>query len=314
MTTRQNQHWANQRERGNVWLLCLTAWAARRLGRRAIAPIVWSVVLYFYLTGSTARREIAGYQQRLSNWSERPDLFPARAPVYRQYLAFADAMLDTLDVWQGKLTSDDVEIDDPDDLHRQMQESRGQIFVGAHLGNLEICRALATQKGAVRLNVLVHSKNAVQFNQMLTAHGAGNLNLIQVSELDAPAMMRLDACIARGEWLAIAGDRVPLHGARTVEVNFLGQSALLPQGPWLLAGMLKCPINLLLCTKAEGTYRVKMMRLSDAVTWTRTHRTSEIQRHAQHFADCLASQCQDTPLQWFNFYRFWRSHPDTPAA
>ncbi len=39
-------HWAEQPERGSLALMRLTVWAARRLGRRAIAPVVWLVVLY----------------------------------------------------------------------------------------------------------------------------------------------------------------------------------------------------------------------------------------------------------------------------
>ena len=50
--------------------------------------------------------------------------------------------------------------------------------------------------------------------------------------------------------MAIAGDRVPLHGGRHVQANFLGHAACFPQGPWLLAGLLKCPVNLLFCLKS----------------------------------------------------------------
>ncbi|HAB64830.1 MAG TPA: glycosyl transferase, partial [Pseudomonas sp.] len=33
-------HWAQQRERGSPVLMRLTAWLARHLGRRAIAPLL----------------------------------------------------------------------------------------------------------------------------------------------------------------------------------------------------------------------------------------------------------------------------------
>jgi predicted LPLAT superfamily acyltransferase len=66
-------------------------------------------------------------------------------------------------------------------------------------------------------------------------------------------MLQLHERLERGEWLAIAGDRVPLHGGRSVTVDFLGHPAF-PQGPWLLAGLLKCPVNLLMCLKQpDGT-------------------------------------------------------------
>lgn len=300
-----DQHWAGQAERGSPALMRLTAWAARRLGRRVVAPVVWLVVLYFFVFGGRARRAIALYQRRVARSGQLAAPLPRVFPVYRQYLAFADAMLDKLDVWQGRITTARLDIADPDRLHAQMGHGRGQILVGSHLGNIEICRALAQQAGALRLNVLVHNKHAVHFNRLVSEAGGG-LRMIQVSELDAPAMLDLAQRLDRGEWLAIAGDRVPLQGDRTTPVNFLGATALLPQGPWLLAGLLRCPVNLLFCTRDGTRYRVSMERLSDGIEWTRSTRQARIAEWAQRYADRLAAHCRLAPLQWFNFYPFWK--------
>ena len=164
-------------------------------------------------------------------------------------MAFADSLLDKLDVWNGKLSIEQIEIIDPALLRNQLRGTRGQMLVGAHLGNLEVCRALAEIGEKVTMNVLVHTKHAEHFNRLLGEAGATNLRLIQVSELDPVIMLQLHERLERGEWLAIAGDRVPLHGGRSVTVDFLGHPAAFPQGPWLLAGLLKCPVNLLLCLK-----------------------------------------------------------------
>jgi predicted LPLAT superfamily acyltransferase len=77
-------------------------------------------------------------------------------------------------------------------------------------------------------------------------------------------MLQLHERLERGEWLAIAGDRVPLHGGRSVTVDFLGHPAF-PQGPWLLAGLLKCPVNLLMCLKQpDGHYRLTLEPFADS--------------------------------------------------
>ena len=304
----QSHHWADQPERGNIRLMRFTAWAAGKLGRRTVAPVVWAIVLYFYLFGGQARRSIAQYQHRLCAASASNSLIPARYPVYRQFLAFADALLDKLDAWQGKIQIQDLDIIDADKLHEQMGEGRGQILVSAHLGNMEVCRALAEQKTKVVLNILVHDKHAVQFNRLLQEAGASNLRLLQVSELNTATMLQLGERIEQGEWLAIAGDRIPLRSRRTVNVDFLQETAPLPQGPWLLAGLLHCPVNLIFCTKHNGRFRVTLERLADTVTWTHATRTLQIQHHAQAYADRLAEHCRQAPLQWFNFYPFWSPH------
>jgi predicted LPLAT superfamily acyltransferase len=270
-------------------------------------PVIALIVLYFYCFGASARRGIAQYQDRLRAHGADGKL-PARSPVYGQFLAFADAILDKLDVWQGRITLQHVVIQDPDRLHAAMADGRGQILVGSHLGNIEICRALVEGTGRLTLNVLVHTRHAEAFNRMLADAGASNLRLIQVTELDAAVMLQLNERIERGEWLAIAGDRVPVHGQRVVDVDFLGAPAPFPQGPWLLAGLLRCPVNTLFCTKIDGRYRITMERLADRVPFARRQRDEQVRLWAQRYADRLARECADAPQQWFNFYHFWSRH------
>ncbi len=310
---RSEQHWAEQQERGSFWLMKLTALGTRLLGRRLLSPILYGVVLYFFLFGRQARRSAWQYQQRLAEWSNRPDLLPSHRRVFGQFMAFADALLDKLDVWNGKLSLEQIEIIDPAQLRQQLRGERGQMLVGAHLGNLEVCRALAELGEQVTMNVLVHTKHAERFNRLLGEAGATHLRLIQVSELDPAIMLQLSERLERGEWLAIAGDRVPLHGARTVEVDFLGHPAAFPQGPWLLAGLLKCPLNLLFCLKQQGRYQVMLEPFASTIEWRRGQREPVIAEWAGRYADRLGHYCLQAPQQWFNFYPFWKTDDDARA-
>lgn len=314
MSSSGSQHWANQRERGSFLLMRLTAAAARLLGRRLLAPLLYLIVLYFYVFGRRARRSIAEYQRNLAQWSQRPALQPTHRSVLRQFLQFTDSLLDKLDVWNGRLPLEHITLHDPDQLRQQLhQGGQGRLLVGAHLGNLEVCRALAELGEQVRMNVLVHTRHAEQFNRLLGEAGANNLRLIQVSELDAAVMLQLAERLARGEWLAIAGDRIPLHGGRHVQVDFLGKPANLPQGPWLLAGLLQCPVGLMHCLKIDGHYHVRLEHFADAVQWKRSQRDQVIGQWAQRYAQRLAEHCLDAPYQWFNFYPFWKHDDDIPA-
>lgn len=309
----QKQHWAEHEERGSFLLMKLTAWAVKILGRRLLSPILHGIVLYFFLFGRSARRSAWQYQQRLADSSQRPELQPTTWRVFQQFMAFADALLDKLDVWNGKLGLDQIEIVDIAHLRDQLRGERGQMLVGAHLGNLEVCRALAELGEKVTMNVLVHTKHAERFNRLLGEAGASNLRLIQVSELDPAIMLQLSQRLDRGEWLAIAGDRIPLHGGRNVRVDFLGHSAAFPQGPWLLAGLLKCPINLIFCLKGPSGYRVILEPFADAIEWRRSDRQQVIAQWTQRYADRLAHYCLQAPQQWFNFYPFWKSD-DEPST
>ena len=308
------QHWAGQRERGSFILMKFTALLARLLGRRLISPLLYLIVLYFYLFGAKARRSIHQYQRNLANWSGRTELQPTRRSVFRHFMNFADTLLDKLDVWNGKLGLEQVTLVDPDNACAQLhQQGRGQMLVAAHLGNLEVCRALAELGEQVTMNVLVHTKHAEQFNRLLGEAGATHLRLIQVSELDAAIMLQLSERLERGEWLAIAGDRVPLKGSRKVSVDFLGKPAAFPQGPWLLAGLLQCPVKLIHCLKIDKRYQVIIEPFAERLHWKRSERDEVIRHWTQRYADQLAQRCLDAPLQWFNFYPFWNEDDDKSA-
>ena len=308
--SQRSNHWADQRERGSFALMKLTVRSVRLLGRRAMTPLLYLIVLYFYLFGRSARRSIRAYQYNLANWSGRSELAPSARSVYRQFMAFADALLDKIDVWSGRIGFDQLDVDDPHGVRARIIAGgeRGQMLVGAHLGNLEVCRALAEIGGKVKMNILVHTRHAERFNRLLNESGASNLRLIQVSELDPAIMLELSRRLEEGEWLAIAGDRVPLHGARTATADFLGQPAAFPQGPWLLAGLLECPINLLFCLKHGERYRIQLQPFAERIQWRRRERDEVVQQCVQRYADQLAARCLEAPLQWFNFYPFWNAH------
>ena len=294
-------------------LMQLTAFGVKLLGRRLLSPVLYGIVLYFFVFGGRARRSIGQYQQRLADWSGQSALRPTRRRVFGQFMAFADALLDKLDVWNGRLKIEDIDIIDPALLRNHLRAERGQMLVGAHLGNLEVCRALAELGEKVTMNVLVHTKHAEQFNRLLGEAGASHLRLIQVSELNPAVMLQLNQRLENGEWLAIAGDRVPLQGGRQVRVDFLGQPAAFPQGPWLLAGLLKCPVNLMFCLKREGRYRVILEPFAEAVVWRRSDREQVIAHWAGRYAERLGHYCLEAPQQWFNFYPFWKTDDDASA-
>lgn len=313
----QERHWSTHKERGSFFLMRLTAFGVRVFGRRLLTPVLYLIVLYFFASARSARRNIRQYQSYLADWSGRESLRPTFGSVFDQFIAFADNLLDRLDVWRGRLGFEQVQLVDPSGVRPRLLRSqhggRGEILVITHLGNPDVCRAMAELGEQVPLNVLVHNRHVAQFNRLLGEAGDRSMRLIQVSDLDTALMLDLSQRVERGEWLAVAGDRVPLHDGRRVVVNFLGHAAAFPQGPWLLAGLLHCPVNLLCCLKVDGRYRIYLDPFLDSAHWERGQRDVAIQNWAQRYADHLAQQCLMAPKQWFNFYAYWQTSKSEAA-
>ena len=308
MNTQTSKHWAAQQERGNRWFLALTTLMVRYLPAWLMNPCIRLIVLYFYATAPQPREQIARYQHYLR--ASYPGVkLPRYWSVFRQFVAFGVAVCDRFAVWQRKIRYEDLVWEDREAGYALIRDRswRGQIFVCSHVGNVEICRALVSHHQGFKLNVLVHSRHAQAFNEALNKAGADKIQLIQVSDLDAALMMELHQRIEAGEWLAIAADRVPVRGEKTVPVQFLGHSAEMPQGAWLLAGLLKTRVHTLFCIKQNGRYHLKLRRFLDSTDWKRGERHAAVAAAAQQFADVLAQECAQNPLQWFNFYDFWKA-------
>ncbi len=300
----QHNHWAAQPERGNRLFLALTTLMVRHLPAWLLNPSIALIVCYFYATAPRVRRHIRRYQARLH--AAFPAVQLPRMASFRQFTAFGAAICDRFAVWQRKIRYEDLIIEDPDNVYALVkQRGRGQIFACSHIGNTEVCRALVSHNEGFKLNVLVHNQHAQAFNEALHKAGAARIQLIQVNDLDANLMLELSQRIENGEWLAIAADRVPVRGEKTVAVQFLGHEAQLPQGAWLLAALLKTQIHTLFCIKQNGRYHLKLRRFADTAGWTRANRAAQVAAVAQQFADMMAQECAANPLQWFNFYDFW---------
>jgi predicted LPLAT superfamily acyltransferase len=295
-------HWAGLAERGAAWGLWLTAWVYAHLGRGACLALLAPVVGYFYLTGAEQR---LASRQFLGRVLKRQ---PRAWECYRHTLDFAIRAVDTIAAWSGRLPAHALRVDDPDTLAAAAADPKGAVLVVCHHGNAELARALMDPALRQRLTVLVHTRHAENFNAVLRRFNPqAALRLIQVTDLGPDTAIALQERVERGEWIAIAGDRVPvLSQGRVVEAEFLGETAEFSVGPWVLAALLECPVHLLFCRRTgPGEWSMGLERFAARVDLPRGRRTEALRQLVQAYALRLESQCRRDPYQWYNFFDFW---------
>jgi predicted LPLAT superfamily acyltransferase len=223
-------------------------------------------------------------------------------------------MLDKLSVWLGAGPPQNVVFHQRELLLQLLAGRRGAVLLGSHLGNLEICRALADSRSDLRLNILVHTRHADRFNRVLRRLSAHRqFELIEVTELDPGIAVALAERVQRGEFLVIFADRTAVGpSSRRVWVPFLGRPAPFPQGPFILAALLKCPVYLMFGLRRGEQHHVYIEHFADQLALPRKQRLEHVREAAARYAARLEHYCRQAPLQWCNFYPFW---DDTqPAA
>jgi len=219
-------------------------------------------------------------------------------------------------LWSGLFKAERLEFHGQEQMVHQMAEKRGGLLICSHLGNLDLCRVLSKRAGFT-LTVLVHTKHAETFNRLLARLDTeSQLNLIQVTEVSAATVVLLSEKIGRGEFVAIAGDRIPVSSnPRIASASFLGDMAPFPVGPYVLANLLGCPVYLLFSLRAGRATEIHFELFRESILLPRQGRDHALAELVADYARRLEYFCLRAPLQWFNFYDFWHlSTVDTTNA
>ncbi|WP_024297803.1 hypothetical protein [Methylomicrobium lacus] len=305
-------HWTQMEEGGVIWGMRLLLRIYLLCGRTVLQLFLYPVVIYYWLINRQARRASQTYLNRLAVFAPSLKLSGSFLWSFRHFISFANAIIDKLAAWSGALTRADVQYHGRNEIISEIRKGQGVVLLGSHLGNLEVCRVIADFDKTLHINVLIHNKHAQKFNRLLKQTSDNSqLNLIQVTEITAATSMLLKDKIEGGELVIIAADR-SLPGSRqhVTKVNFLGGEALMPQGPFILAGLLKCPIYTVFCLKQQGKHVIYFDHFSDMLNFHRKTREQAIQQITQRYAERLQTYCLKEPLQWFNFFDFWRVSQD----
>jgi predicted LPLAT superfamily acyltransferase len=313
----QSRHWAAVNELGFLTGMRLMFWICKVFGRWPFRLILYPVLLWYVLVKSSARRASRDYLDHLNQ------IKPINTGVFKviqHFAAFAEMMLDKMLLWSGLFDASSVRFFGTDNMKQLLAENRGVLLICSHLGNLDLCRVLSNRHSKLKLTVLVHTKHAQRFNHLLeTINPASQLNLMQVTEITPATAMILSQKIAQGEFVVIAGDRIPvathLHAnlrvnLRVTTANFLGSPARFPIGPYVLASVLQCPVYILFSIRSErGQHEIHYELLRDSIRLPRKGRDQMLSELASEYAARLEAHCLAAPLQWFNFYDFWYLPP-----
>lgn len=301
MSEGRTTHWGNVAEAGFAFGTWFMYFVDRFLGRWPFRVVLAPVLLFYVLRHKLARRSSQEYLGRLG-------LASGFGTTYRHIGAFAESMVDKAIAVSGRYPFEKLKFTGREVMLELMEAKQGGVLVTAHMGCLEVCRIAAAREHGPKLNVLVHTRNAEQFNSVLKKLSPDSqVSLIQVADFSPATAAMLAQKVDAGEFVVITADRVPLSDAsgRTVPAQFLGGTAWFPIGPWVLASALKCPVILFSVLREGESYRVRFEKLADRVELPRGKREQAAVAYVERYAQKLEQLCRESPYDWFNFFPFW---------
>jgi len=306
MTDTRRQHWTQISEVGSVAGMRLMFSICRILGRWPFRVVLYPVLLWYMVTKPEARASSSDYLRRVAAY-QASHIKPGMVTVLRHFASFAENLLDKMLLWSGLFRTDRVKLQGKELIAAQIAAKSGGLLICCHLGNLELCRVLSKQMPGLKLTVLTHTKHAARFNRLLAQLDPDSqLNLMEVTELSPVTAMLLSDKIAQGEFVAVAGDRIPVsRNPRIALARFLGATAPFPVGPYILAGLLQCPTYLMFSMRTGDTSEIHFELFRESIRLPRQRRDEALTGLVAVYAGRLEHFCLRAPLQWFNFYDFW---------
>ncbi len=290
--------WRRQRERGSRIACHIMVWIARRMGRPVARAILYPVCAYYLLFSGRARRAIRTFLnvvlQRSVTWRD----------LFHHYYWFASTILDRVYVSQDSFDQLDVTLHGHDGLMRCLDQGKGCVLVGAHLGSFDVVRAVGRSMAGHEIRILMYEDNAPMIRDLMRELNPELVDtIIQARQPDT--MLRVKECLDRGGVVGIMMDRM-VAGERGVACSFLGKPAWFPTGTIRLASVLQVPVVLFFGLYRGGRqYDVHFELFAERIAPARDSRGEETLIWMQRYAERLEYYVRLAPDNWFNFYDFW---------
>jgi len=257
-------------------------------------------VTFYYLFRPGVRASVRPYVTR-----RFPQAGPLRSAFhgFRVVMEFSRTMVDqtaqmikgpalfTLDVMRHK------------ELKKILEGDRGVILLMTHAGNWKATiSALEITDRPVNLLLYVETSVAVSVPGN-APRILGSAKIINVNG-SFGGLIEATAALGNRETVSIMGDRA--WGGRSVEVEFLGDCASVPESPYRLTQ--STGARLLVVFVVRNGHRKFSVEFTELAYYGDEQLTKQqiSAQLAQKYVECVEDFVARHPYSWFNFYDFWQ--------
>lgn len=247
------------------------------------------------LINSKARKAIYGFYRDHMEFGRIKSAWM----VYKNHCAFSQVVIDRFAMYAGKRF--DITIDGYEDFQNLSTKDKGFVQLSSHIGNYEIAGYSLVAKNK-RFNALVFSgeKASVMANRS-KLFGDNNIRMIPMMP-DMSHLFVIDRALTDGEILSMPSDRV-FGSQKTFELEFFGQKARFPQGPFILAAIRDVPVLFVSVMKRKSkAYHITVTRI---VCEDERNVRSKAAELATQYVGLLENTVKQYPSQWYNYFDFW---------
>ncbi|RVU91478.1 lipid A biosynthesis acyltransferase [Flavobacterium columnare] len=273
-----------------IFVFCI-----KKLGIRMAYSVLVFVAFYYFLTQFKTNRAIFYYLHQ----RQKQNRLKAFFNIYVSYFVFGQTLIDKTAISAGLRNKFTYEFDGIENLKKLLAEKKGGVLISAHVGNFEIAEHFFGEIDFdCQINLVTTDLEHSVIKQYLeTVTKKPSIKFIIVRE-DLSHIFEINQALFNNELICFTGDRY-FEGNKCFEEALLGEKALFPAGPFLIASRLQAPVVFVYVMKEANLHYHLYARVADV---KRRDEKGLLKAYTQSVESIL----EKYPLQWFNYFDFWK--------
>lgn len=316
-------HWSEEKEViSNNRPLEFLLWSMKKMPSWVVHSFVYPVSVFYCLFSKRARDDAKLYQTQLKKYLEEKSetgKTEFKISPLKQIFSFSMCVIEKMEGWLGKVKYENLikHEDDISELISRLNEGKGALIIGSHLGNMELLRSISNLNNSgtekdVEVTCLMELQTTQQFNNFLTSiNPNAKMNILDSRKIGPDTMDFLQEQLEKGGMVFLAADRTSATSkSRNLREKFLGKEAEFPYGVFLLACLLKVPTYYIFGLREKtisliSKNHIYIEKSNVDFEVGRTKREEKIHEMCREYIEKLEKYIMIYPYQWYNFYNFW---------
>lgn len=264
------------------------------------AYILLAFILPYYLLIRTSARKSVNYYLR-HRFPDQGKIRHFLSATYYLY-QFGKVLIDQAAMGILDRECFHVEFPGQENLYNLAQKRKGMVLLTTHAGNWQTAMATMDHIGT-RVNLLFNIANDEGRHFFDLAGHRERFHFIAPTGF-LGGMVEATNALRAGEIVAIMGDRA--WGAKTIEIEFLGEKAAFPITPYYLTAVTGADLVVSLTVRTgRMSFTIGADHISGDRDWTQVPRDEAVKTLMQRYVSCLETYLEKNPYMWFNFFDFW---------
>jgi len=285
------------RSKGNRLGYKIFVMVLKMCGLNAAYFLLFFEVFHFFLFVPIPRRAMYNFFCKRIGKS----MSAAYAAVYKNYYLFGQTLIDKIATGAGFKTNFAFEFDGEQWLHEAAAAKQGLILLGAHAGNWEMAGHYL-QRIDTPVNILMYSNEYRKIQEYLDSVSKKSFTVIEMKD-DFSHIYKVLEAVKNGEFVCMHGDRCFDHSA-TATVPFLNKPARFPKGVFSLCVAAGVPVTFVYAFKERR--KKYHFYATEPKLYSRATAKNSDTLLLHDYVNELERRVRQYPLQWFNYYNFWK--------